>query len=252
MFIVECYGLPGSGKTFLAKYLKDGLLRNGIEVVNRNDTVTEGLLTRDDGQISNLCKRYLPETLWQRVVNKDHCLQEFWDYLGDHLAYGHVVLKTLLTSEISKEHVRSIIGSVFGTCVEYQLLGNITEDPKSKIFIADEWFCHRFHTLFGNISLSVTTNDADTFIDAIPLPDVAIFVATEPQTCITRMRDRGRFPEYLQPLKEHELSRNLNSSYENLRILTQQLQNTTAYVIDYNGESREPVLDEILERLAGS
>ena len=138
MIAIECYGLPGSGKTFLAKYLEEGLHRKGMEVVNRDESIKNGLIARDDGQISNLCKRYLPETQWQRVVNKDLCLQEFWDYLGDHLDFGHVVFTTLHNAQLPKEHVRSIIGSICGTCVEYQLLGNISEDFKSKILIADD------------------------------------------------------------------------------------------------------------------
>ena len=72
MFVIECYGLPGSGKTYLAEYLEEGLRRKGMEVLNRDESVNQGLITRDDGQFSNLCKRYLPETLWQRVINKDY------------------------------------------------------------------------------------------------------------------------------------------------------------------------------------
>ncbi len=251
MFVIECYGLPGSGKTFFAEYLEEGLRRKGLKVVNRDKSATNGLITRDDGQISNICKRYLPETLWQRIINKDFCLQEFWDHLGDHLDFGHVVFKTLHTVKLPKEHTRSLLGSIFGTCVEYQLLGNFSDYSKAQVFVADEWFCHRFHTLYGNISYSVASDDADEYICAIPLPDICIFIATEPQLCIARMHERGRFPEYLETLIESELSRNLEISHHNFQILTQRLQNSSAHVINYNGESPEIILDECIERFVG-
>jgi hypothetical protein len=223
-----------------------------MEVLNRDESVKQGLITRDDGQFSNLCKRYLPGTLWQRVINKDYCLQEFWDHLGDHLDFGHVVFKTLRNAQLPREHVRSIIGAISGTCVEYQLLGNSSGNFNSKIFIADEWFCHRFHTLYGNSSLSVTTDDADAYIVSVPTPDMAIFVATEPQLCISRMRDRGRFPEYLELFDEPEVLRNLEVSYNNFHILTERLKNTSVNVIDCEGISPAAVLDACVQRFIGS
>jgi thymidylate kinase len=252
MFVIECYGLPGSGKTFLAEYLEEELRRNGLKVVNRDKSVTTGLITRDDGQMSNICKRYLPETLWRRIINKDFCLQEFWDHLGGHLDFGHVVFKTLHTVKLPRGHIRSILGSVFGTCVEYQLLGNINKDFKYNIFVADEWFCHRFHTLYGNSSLSVSTDEADEYISTIPLSDVSIFVSTDPQTCMARMRDRKRFPEYLEPLNEPEVLRNLEITFNNFQILTERLKNSTVHVINYEGRSPAAVLDACIARFDAS
>ncbi|WP_163339188.1 hypothetical protein [Desulfopila sp. IMCC35008] len=249
MPVIECYGLPGSGKTYLEEKLQNGLRREGFRVYSRKEVVDTGLRVRDDGWATALVKTLVPKTIWRRIIHEDYCLQELLNHFAEWPEFIEQVVHTIHTSQVSAVHARSIIGAVAKTCVEAQLLKSMTF--KNSVFIADEWFCHRMHTVHGNCQCAVNSDDVEKYLTTIPLPDIAIFVATSPRDCIARMGRRSRFPEYIDGLSEREMVLNLEISYQNLRSMTRQLSKLSVKTIEYDGVSVQHVVDECAEAVRG-
>jgi thymidylate kinase len=209
--VIELFGLPGAGKTFLGQKLTTSLTEQRIHVLGCNDVAVQGLKNRDDGWITNLVK-HLPAFLWSRVIHEDYCLQEFLTWVSKNTAYSQLIFTVLGSAGIPEKHCRSILGAIARTSVEYELLKHVHRTPAAAV-LADEWFYHRFYTLFGNCCLSPSQQQILEYIQAAPASDCAVFVATPPDLCFERMNRRGRFPLFLADISAAEQRNVLQNAY---------------------------------------
>lgn len=239
--IIQFFGLPGSGKTYLFNILKNVFAGKHYQAMSRSEIVLDGLRLRDDGLLTGLAKK-LPAPIWHKIIHEDYCLQELLDYFAKNLSLASFVFRVLQKSQAPQEHVRSIIGAFAATCIECEMAGG--DHGERKVLFADEWFHHRFYTLFGNCGLLPTTEQVIEYLNAIPQSEGAIFIATQPSICLARMEQRQRFPRFLSQYSADEIERVLTIGYQGLTALAEQLENTGKSVFVYDGVSSniEPVV----------
>lgn len=242
--IIELFGLPGAGKTFLGQKLIASFTAKQVKVLGCDEAAVQGLKNRDDGWITNLVKQ-LPAFLWHRVIHEDYCLQEFLTWVSKNTAYSQLIFTVLGTAEIQETHCRSILGAISRTSVEYELLKHVPYIP-AKVVLADEWFYHRFYTLFGNCCLSPSQQQILDYIQSVPASDCAVFVATPPQLCLERIERRGRFPHYLKNISVMEQKNILQRAYIYLLDFIEELKRQGRMIVVYDG------IDENIEDIARS
>lgn len=244
MAIIELFGLPGAGKTYLKEKLEKELHDRDVRVATREDIILHGLRCRDDGQVMRQIKK-MPSSIWKRVIHEDYCLQEALDFFSEHPAFGFLVFSSLCSNEHQNhQHCRSILGAVFTTCIEYSLIDKAWLERR--VLVADEWFCHRFHTIFGNFQIEVSQEQVCSYVKSIPESDVSIFISTPPEVCLERMATRGRFPHYMDSYSNLKKIKALKIGYNNFQKLTERLGNSGRNLIVYDGVIEE--LGEIIHR----
>ena len=231
--VIELFGLPGAGKTFLRQKLTTSLTEKQIHVLGCNEVAVQGLKNRNDGWITNLVKQ-LPAFLWNRVIHEDYCLQEFLNWVSKNTAYSQLIFTVLGSAGIPEKRCRSILGAIARTSVEYELLKHLHRTPGTAV-LADEWFYHRFYTLFGNCCLSPSQQQILEYIQAAPASDCAVFVATPPDLCLERMNRRGRFPLFLADISAVEQRNVLQGAYTSFLDFVEVLKRQGRAVAVYDG-----------------
>lgn len=231
--VIELFGLPGAGKTFLGQKLSTSLTAKQVHVLGCNEVAVQGLKNRDDGWITNMLK-HLPAFFWHRVIHEDYCLQEFLTWVSKNTAYSQLIFAVLGSAGIPEKHCRSILGAIARTSVAYELLKHVDRTPGAAV-LADEWFYHRFYTLFGNCCLSPSQQQILEYIRAAPASECAVFIATPPDLCLERMDGRERFPHYLKGKSAAEQRNILQGAYDTFLDFVEVLKRQGRAVAVYDG-----------------
>ncbi|MCI5137201.1 MAG: hypothetical protein D3922_02020, partial [Candidatus Electrothrix sp. AR1] len=194
--MIELFGLPGSGKSFLANGLSAVLANSGVRVLMRSEAVKLCLQRKDDGLLTSLFKK-MPFVIWHRIIHEHYCLPELLDFSSRHIRLTTLYQEELRESGVSNRITRSILGAFVNTCVERQLFEIYGRDDE--LILVDEGFCHRFFTLYGNLSLSCNQDTMSDYVELLPPIQGAIFIATPAALCVDRMKKRKRFPVLFNP-----------------------------------------------------
>lgn len=233
--IIELFGLPGAGKTFLQEKLSVSLSAHRLRALKRNELILEGLKHRNDGWLTNLIKK-LPARFWHKIIHEDYCMQELLAWSTKNMGFGQLVLAALGDACLSEPQCRSILGAFARTFVEYELLEYVPPSAKA-VVLADEWFYHRFYTLFGNCLLLPSHEQIGKYIRSVPASDCAIFIATPPEICLQRMVQRRRFPVFLGELSFVKQKAFLENAYAALKKFVDELKLHGRSVAVYDGMS---------------
>jgi dephospho-CoA kinase len=234
--IVELFGLPGSGKTFLRKKLAklDELKKNAA--IDRHEAVKLCLQRKNTSLLASLFKK-LPYSIWNRIIHKHYCLQELLDFSSEHIELMTLYQKELSESGASSQAIRTILGAFVNTCVERQLFEMYGYDDE--LILMDEGFFHRFFTLYGNLAISCTQEDIIRYVDLLPLVQRAIFIETPENVCIERIKKRSKFPVLLD---SHDLRKTMSILHQGniiLGKLANELQNRSIPCYQYDGQSSD-------------
>jgi hypothetical protein len=233
--VIELFGLPGSGKTFLNELLKAELTsRHYLKIISREESSLEGLKRRNDGTLSCMIKR-LPPQLWHKIVNEDYCLQELLRFAAQRPRFFSYIFSILKDKPVPEEHIRSILGAVSRTVVEFELTKNINK-LSDLVLLADEWFIHRFFTVWGNCRIKPSLIQIREYIHLSPRSHCVVFVATPPELCIERMEQRQRFPNFLRNIAIAETKLILENSFTSLCDIVNELKNQERSVFVYDGD----------------
>ncbi len=234
--VIELFGLPGSGKSFLANALSTTLAQSDIAVLQRSEAVKLCLQRKNDGFFTSLVKK-LPFALWHRIIHEHYCLPELMDFSAEHIEFTSFYHKRLQQSEETTHVIRSIIGAFMMSCVERQLIECYGRD--NELILIDEGFCHRFFTLYGNLMIACNTEDVQQYAKLLPQFHGAIFVATSPDVAIDRMKSRNRFPTLLASQTHEAMLEILQHGYSLLDRLTNELEQRAISCFRYDGHAED-------------
>ncbi len=233
--LVELFGLPGSGKSFLARKLRRRLKELGINVLERQTAVRLCLQRRDDGPLMAVLKK-LPHAIWGRLVHEHHCLPELLNFFARHPALTALHQQDLSRSGAAEEStIRNLLGAFAASCVEQQLFESFS--AADELILADEGFCHRFFTLYGNLTIARSCEETERYVDLLPPLRGAIFIASPAALCADRMRQRKRWPVLLADAAEDQRMAVLRHGEELLRGLAAALQRRNVPCRIYDGVS---------------
>ncbi|MGX9728411.1 MAG: hypothetical protein ACTFAK_14175 [Candidatus Electronema sp. VV] len=141
-----------------------------------------------------------PHALWGRLVHEHHCLPELLNFFARHPALAASYQQDLSRSGAAESTIRNLLGAFAASCVERQLFESF--GAADELILADEGFCHRFFTLYGNLPISRSHAETEQYLDLLPPLRGAIFVASPAALCAERMRQRKRWPVLLADAAE--------------------------------------------------
>ena len=234
--IVELFGLPGSGKSFLAHELLRRLKDLGINALNRQTAVRLCLQRRDDGPLMAVLKKF-PHAIWGRFVHEHHCLPELLNFFARHPALAALYQQDLSQNGAAESTIRNLLGAFAASCVERQLFESFS--AADELILADEGFCHRFFTLYGNLVISRRLEEIEQYLDLLPPLHGAIFIASPAALCAERMRQRKRWPVLLADAAEDQRMAVLQHGEELLRGLEAAMQRRGIPCKVYDGVSSD-------------
>lgn len=244
MRTIQFFGLPGSGKTYLLNKIREELQRNKVSIVVREELIVKSLQQKDEGFITGLVKK-MPSTVWYRVKHEDYCLQEFLDFTGKNFPLSTFVFKLLEKSDVLAEQLRSALGAFARTSIECEMFFGKETVTSHDILLADEWFYHRLYTIFANCLLYPTAEQVKEFVSYVPDTEGTVFIATPPELCVTRMRQRKHIPQFLSKYSFEEMEEVLSTYYNLFELLFSVLKAENKSVIKYDGVSSQ--LDQIAD-----
>lgn len=184
---IEFAGLPASGKTTLALALKKHLLTMSLPALSRQKAIIQCLRRRDGGFIQNTIKRF-PPRIWYHWMEDQFLLPEFISLSSQHLEFIQFLSKMLSESSLPEELIRSIWNTIVRSFAEIQIVSEYGLD--SEIIIMDEAFSQRCFTLFGYMGKNISDELIYCYAELAPISDHIIWIATNPKTCIERLKKR--------------------------------------------------------------
>lgn len=234
--LVELFGLPGSGKSFLAHALLRRLKEQHINALDRPTAVRLCLQRRNDGPLMAVLKK-LPYLFWGRLIHEHHCLPELLNFFARYPALAALYQQDLSRSSASESSLRNLLGAFAASCVERQLFDIF--GAANELILADEGFCHRFFTLYGNLAIARSHAETEQYLDVLPPLPGAIFVASPARLCLERMQQRKRLPVLLHHLAAEQRMAILRHGEELLHKLAIALQQRGIPCYIYDGISLE-------------
>lgn len=234
--IVELFGVPGSGKSYLRNTLVPLLKEQGVRVMGRPEAIRQCLQRRDDGVLTGLFKK-LPHRLWNRVIHQHYCLSEYKDFVAVHPKLTVLFSSVLIDHNVSQMAMQTIMGAFINTCVEWQLLETFAREDE--LILLDEGFCHRLFTLYGNLRFPCDQKGIEYYMEHIPLALAAIFIATPSHLCLDRLRQRADLPVLLQGLDEEGIRSRLENGTDLFQHLVRVLSKKSIHCYQYDGQSSD-------------
>ena len=188
---IEFTGISGVGKSTLYERL---LQENKFYDGSRNEALIRNHPWPLDGLLrvlpSPVRSRYLSR-LWTR-----HKLRYYDQFLNVHPEYESLVASTGEVVDNDEQRMRELLVK---TAIEYQL-GHTTVREQERL-VLDEGFCHRAASMAARteaFDIPVTE-----FLDAVPLPDVLVYVRASDEVINQRLRTRGGEAHNLERLHQN-------------------------------------------------
>lgn len=205
--IIELFGLPGSGKTTLKKKLLKHLKKSKIKAYSYEDFLPVAY-RRSFGNTGSIFKIVPVEFLFKFKINyilgMNHKieLESLEKYMYSHKEFIKNYYELISTSGFTydKRAHRYIVKMIS----QFAVFENYSKD--NECFVIDEGFVHRLHTLFGyQIRSEFDKNLMNKYMKAIPVPDLAIKIEANIETCKKRIGLRG-LPKRMHRMSENEIN----------------------------------------------
>jgi deoxyadenosine/deoxycytidine kinase len=195
---VEFMGLPGSGKTTLSKKLVALLEQEGIKALDNDKAVLVCCRRSISGQKSaknllNACMLHLNSWLGTGSVYHIPNIQilAHQEFLLENQELVDLVLQNLNRGSIDDYVKLRIMNSVFQDFSSHQLFKKHLGDDE--VVVVDEGFCQRATSIWGRIENGeYARSEMEHYFDLVPLPDVAMVVEPDVETCERRLSERSR------------------------------------------------------------
>ncbi len=185
--IVELFGAPGAGKTTLTPVVMEHLARSHprVEKASRAGlTVLRPSHPADD----------LPGSLWRKTFRVVRWVWGWSMVLADPARIG-LLRNQRRRPAAAMVRRRKVIYWWVRTLGLRRILDRY---PVEWVAVFDEGPVHRVVQLFCSPSETPSRSQVEKYLSMIPLPDMAVFVSTPPETCVERVRQRGVWDHFEQ------------------------------------------------------
>lgn len=195
MFAIELVGLPGVGKSTIAKPLAQRLsARLGRPVMTADTAFLDASRKRGDG-VYRAVLRMSPDFVARRIVGvfSKRTLFRF-DGLVEFLTKHHALLAHTCAGrafQTMSQHDRHIVvsGLLSGGSF-YQSIQSAGD--LDRIVIFDEGFIQLSLIMSSPAELNFDADAAVGFIDHAPMPNLVVHLTSQIDTCVGRMRGRPK------------------------------------------------------------
>ncbi len=188
MRVVELLGIPGSGKTTLAREL----VRSVSGAVALEDAVHAAVRDRGEDPLARTVAR-LPRSssgrLWRSSYSRS---TDRFSGLTSFLGANPQTMEAVLAGQRSRKDrdlgQDLVLGWLLNLMARYQLA---TERSTAEWLVIDEGFCQRGVALFSHGFVPADLEMLDIYVGSIPQPDVVVVVDTPLEICESRLDQRG-------------------------------------------------------------
>ncbi len=217
-------------------------LSKKIKIIDRNEGIKRALKRRNDGRFTAFFKKF-PYTIWHRIIHEHYCLSEFLEFSSKNIELTTSYQNKINDSKVNVKIIRNILGAFATTCIERQLFENYGYDDE--LILADEGFCHRLLTLYGNLVIPCDQQEIQHYLNLIPHVNGIIFISTPVNICVERMQNRKRFTNMLDYYGKSKGMDILQHGFNILEKIFYELTDRHVNCFQYNGFSSDisPVVD---------
>lgn len=189
---IEFMGLPGSGKSSSVARFMEAAKRVGLEIKPSPFVVQKAILSRNDGWIGNLLKKFSPK-LWQPLCGNQKALPELHQFSYHYPELFASVFGAMSELELPEHFCECISYDFFRTVVEHQLLTGLTDADEFVLF--EEGFGQVGCLLAGYAPNGIVPEGVvQNYVDSLPSVNVIVWMDTSPSLCLQRLRKRDRMP----------------------------------------------------------
>jgi hypothetical protein len=190
--IIEFTGLPGSGKSSLARALLGQARRSGPTLLENDEAVRRCVRRRDDGRLGNLLKR-LPVPLWEPILGGSRALAELQAFAGEHVPLLDLLFEALDRDEVRSASRQCIIYAFFKRCAERRLMdAHLAPDEG---VVVEEGFARGLLTMLGGLPPGGADDLViERYVQTMPAPFAVFWVDIDPEECAARLRRRPELP----------------------------------------------------------
>jgi len=187
LLLIECAGIPGSGKSHIADLLRARLTTSGIPYADLAELLlSEG--ARDKDSIPHRGSKI-------DLGNKDSdvLLKSFRRFLLEEPDYALNYLRAVIELEPSASVQDLVLSSFTYCCAQRGFFLARRDRVNARLVLHEEGFAHRLFTLFGYRSGDTRYNrDLEQLAESMPLPHTLFWSRCSPAIAIDRLRRRVR------------------------------------------------------------
>lgn len=244
---VEMMGLPGAGKTTLARRSLEEARRADRRVFSRSDAVDAAVLRRNDGRIRNFLKK-CPAAVWKSATGVHSSFAELHRFASGYPGIFSAVLQ-VAHARVERERIREcMLHDLFRYAAEYQILSDSLL-PNERV-LSEEGFAQLLSMVFGYLpDGAVPEGDLRSAVRDLPPIKALIRVNTPVEMCVPRLKQRQALPLVLQDCdNDASLLARLQQADRSFQIIADEFEARGGRVIHVSG-SGENVSAELLPEL---
>lgn len=201
--VIEFMGLPGAGKSTLARAWLREPRRTGALLLANEEAVIRCLRRRDDGLIRNLLKRF-PHFVWEPVAGSRNALSELHAFSCAHPDLFALVFELVRAESVPRPVRQCILFAWYRHASERQLLEDRLRPGEAAL--VEEGLAMALLSLLDCLPSEATgTGEIDRFIRWMPAPSALVWIDTPPPECAARLRRRPEMPLPWQDCSDREL-----------------------------------------------
>ncbi|MCX6995980.1 MAG: AAA family ATPase [Kiritimatiellaeota bacterium] len=190
--IIEFMGLPGAGKSTLARVLLAELRQRGLSMRSNEEAVIHCVRRRDDGILMNVIKR-LPFGVWEPIAGSRYALLEFQLFSSAHTPLLGLVFEILNRDPVPPALQQCILYALYLHYAERQLLETHLGEGES--VVVEEGVAMGLLALLGSLPPGKPCEeDIERYARDMPASFGVVWVDADPAICAARLRRRPQLP----------------------------------------------------------
>ena len=253
MRFIEFAGLPGAGKSTIIRHLVSLEGSKGNSCITREEALWHSLINNCDDRLCRGLLRFLPRSYTKKKAHSIFCrsldrLKCQHRFLAEHGRSLGAILDSEQFKIMSPQNRATVVGWFLGPAAVYQMISEQTDQDTIVIF--DEGFVQRSMSLFvvpGHLNSEFSPAHAHHYYEAVPQPDLVVFIDVDPETCMSRMLSRpNSIPSRLRGMDDKSVRIFLQQTHEFFRDILSAKENIFSIS---NNESIETTVHKISNRL---